>query len=87
MHESSLIENLIKKIEKVVCEQQATQVKTVRVKLGALTNISPDHFREHFIIGSKGTVVEEAELDIFVSDDIYDPNAQQILLEGLEISG
>ncbi|MBU0518977.1 hydrogenase maturation nickel metallochaperone HypA [bacterium] len=86
MHESSLIENLIKKIENVVGEQKAAEVRAVRVKLGALTNISADHFREHFVIGSKGTIAENADLDIAVSDDIYDPNAQQILLEGLEVS-
>jgi len=58
MHEFSLIKDLIHKITKIAHEQHASKVLSVTVKLGALSHISPDHFREHFIHASHGTITE-----------------------------
>ena len=58
MHEFSLIKDLIHKITKIAHEQHASKVLSVTVKIGALSHISPDHFREHFIHASHGTITE-----------------------------
>jgi hydrogenase nickel incorporation protein HypA/HybF len=86
MHELSLMANLLKKIDKIAIEQHADRVVSVKVKLGALAHISADHFRGHFVDGAKGTKAEGARLDVEVSEDMDDPNAQDILLDSIEVS-
>lgn len=85
MHEFSLINNLMHRIDAIAGEQQATKVVGVRVKLGALAHISGDHFREHFVHAARGTKAEGARLVIEESADESDPHAQDILLDSVEV--
>ena len=86
MHEFSLMANLLKKIDELALQEHADRVVSVKVKLGALAHISADHFRGHFVDGTRGTKAEGARLDVGVSEDTSDPNAQDILLESIEVS-
>ena len=85
MHEFSLIADLLRKIEAVSQENDNAKVLRVKVKLGALSHISPDHFREHFEHGVKNTLIEGAKLDIEALKDINDPCAQEIILDSVEV--
>ena len=85
MHELSLIADLMNKIDAIAHEQNSQKVISVAVKLGALSHISADHFREHFIHASRGTVAEDARLDIEALTDTNDPHAQEILLDSVEV--
>jgi hydrogenase nickel incorporation protein HypA/HybF len=85
MHEMSLMADLIRKIESTAQAQQASKVAGVTVRLGALSHISPDHFREHFAQATRGTMAEGARLQIDVLTDLADPQAQQIILDSVEV--
>ncbi len=85
MHELSLIADLMNKIETIAHEQNSPKIVSVAVTLGALSHISADHFRQHFIHASRGTVAEDARLDIEALTDINDPHAQEIRLERVEV--
>lgn len=85
MHEHSLMKDLIRKIESIAREHETRRIVSVSVKLGALSHISADHFREHFIEAASGTVAEGARLDIMEMKDKTDPRAQDILLESVEL--
>ena len=85
MHELSLFADLMRKIEAVAVDQGARRVTAVQVTLGALSHLSPDHFREHFAQLSPGTVAEGAELRVSVQDDIHHPRAQDVMLESVEV--
>ncbi|GAN35237.1 MAG: hydrogenase nickel insertion protein [Candidatus Brocadia sinica] len=85
MHEFSLVKDLIRKITSLAYEQRASRVTGVTVKLGALSHISPDHFREHFIHASRGTVAEGSRLHLEVLTDVTDPQSQEVLLENIEV--
>lgn len=85
MHEASLIRSLIRKVGSLADAEDANKVMTVRVWLGALSHMSADHFREHFEEEAKGTVADGALLEIEVSTDIGDPNAQDLLLRSIEV--
>lgn len=85
MHEFSLIKDLIQKIISIAHEQRASKVVAVTVKLGALSHISPDHFREHFVHASHGTIAEGAQLHIEILNNTDDPLAQEVLLENIEV--
>ncbi|MBT3923371.1 MAG: hydrogenase maturation nickel metallochaperone HypA [Nitrospina sp.] len=85
MHEQSLMADLMRKINAIGQEQKAERVVRVKVKLGALSHISAEHFREHFIQAVQGSCAEQAQLDVEVLTDLNDPQAQDILLESVEI--
>jgi hydrogenase nickel incorporation protein HypA/HybF len=85
MHEMTLMNDLVGKIDSIAREQGGAQVVGVQVWLGALSHISPDHFREHFEIGTRGTLAEGAHLDIETDNDPNNPNAQEILLKSIEV--
>lgn len=86
MHEHSLMADLLRKIEQVATDNNAERVTRVRVWLGALSHITPEHFREHFEDGTRGTVAEGAELEVETSDDATHPEAQRILLRNLDVA-
>ncbi len=77
--------DLMAKIESIVKENQAKRAVSIDVWLGALSHMSPDHFTEHYNESSAGTIAEGARLNITLSEDINDPNAQQILLRNIEV--
>ena len=80
MYEMSLIHDLIKKIETIAKKNNASKITQAKVRLGALSHISADHFREHFVEATAGTVAQGAKLNIEIATDITDPHAQDILL-------
>ena len=86
MHEFGLIKDLLNKIDEIADENKAESVAKVNVWLGALSHITPEHFKEHFDEESKGRRAEGAELVVEHSEDERHPQAQDILLTSLEIS-
>lgn len=85
MHEFSLINDLMRKTKDIAAQHQAKKVASVRVLLGALCHISPEHFREHFEEAAVGTVADGAELEIVLNPDPNDPHAQDILLDSVKV--
>ena len=85
MHEMGLINDLLNKMDAIAKEQNASRITKANVWLGALSHISADHFKGHFIDGTAGTIAQGAELEIEMSDDMNDPNAQSILLKSVDV--
>jgi hydrogenase nickel incorporation protein HypA/HybF len=85
VHEASLMKNLMGKVEQLAREHGAGRVTRLKVKLGALSHFSPDHFREHFERAARGTVAEGASLEIELLTDISDPRAQDVVLESADV--
>lgn len=85
MHEASLMTDLMHQLQKIADTEKAERITEVHVWLGALSHMSREHFTEHFETAAKGTIAEGANLKITVSDDPDDPNAQTIILEGVEV--
>lgn len=85
MHEFSLINDLMRKIEAVARSQDGRKVVGIRIQLGALAHVSAEHFREHFAHAARGTTAEGARLDIEILNDVNDPNAMDILLNSVTV--
>lgn len=85
MHEASLMNDLMRKIFEVAGNEEG-RVTSVSVWLGALSHMSPTHFREHYEESSKGTIAEGAALKIEMSDDVHHANAPDILLKDVEVT-
>jgi len=64
MHETHLIEPIVKGISKHAQEEGAKKVTRVRIKIGDLTGVKEASFRETFGVLAKGTPLEGAELEI-----------------------
>lgn len=85
MHERALMADLMREIEGVARADGASRVTRVSVRLGALSHFTPEHFREHFVDASRGTLAEGAAVDAVLADDLDDPCAAGVVLESLEV--
>jgi len=85
MHEASLMRNLMRQLDELAKAENAKRVTGVSIWLGALSHMSAAHFAEHFEESSAGTMAEGAELDVTVSDDPEDANAEQILIRSVTV--
>ena len=86
MHESGIIKDLVHRVEAAARAAGVDKVSGVEVWLGALSQMSAEHFREHFQEEVRGTPVETAELTLEVSDDLEDPQAQSVVLRSIEMT-
>jgi hydrogenase nickel incorporation protein HypA/HybF len=77
--------NLMRQILDVAAEGKATRIVGLTVRLGALSHMSPEHFREHFDEAARGTIAQGAVLETIVETDIRAASAADVLLEAIEI--
>ena len=85
-HELSLMADLVRKVESVAAQEGAAGVTSISVRLGALSHMSPEHFREHWQHAAVGTVAEGAEIAIEAGSDPGDPHADEILLQSVTVA-
>lgn len=64
MHESHLIQPIIKGISEHAQKEGAKSVSKVRLKVGALMGVKEDSIKETFTVLAKGTILENAQLEI-----------------------
>jgi hydrogenase nickel incorporation protein HypA/HybF len=85
VHERALMREVVARVETVAREEGASRVTLVRVRLGALSHFTPEHFREHFEDAARGTVADGAAVVAALEDDITDPLAADVFLESVEV--
>ena len=85
MHESGMMKDLMRRIAQVVEARNGKRAVQVKVSIGILTQMSPEHFRGHFEEASSGTVAEDALLDIDVVESMSDNRALEVTLESVEV--
>ncbi len=85
MHETSLMKGLMRQIDSAAVADGARRIVGISVWLGALCNMSAEHFAEHFEHAALGTMAEGASVDVTVSDDTQHTNAQDVLLQNIEV--
>lgn len=81
MHEQAMMSDLVQHIVTVAEAEGASSVTHVEVELGALSHFTPDHFREHYVDATRGTIAEGADVDATVSDE----RGADVVLLGLEL--
>ena len=64
MHETHLIQPIIKGISEHAKKEGAKAVSKIRLKVGELTGVKEDSFKETFTVLAKGTILEHAELEL-----------------------
>jgi hydrogenase nickel incorporation protein HypA/HybF len=84
MHESGVIKDMMTAIQKLMTENRLSNVTRIKVRIGALSPFSADHFCEHFDEAAAGTPLEQAALVVETADDIGADDALSIVLEEIE---
>lgn len=85
MHEHALMADVARKLEQTAGDEGADRVTRVVVHLGALSHFTPEHFREHFVDATRGTVAEGAEVVATLDTDITAPHADEVVLASVEL--
>jgi hydrogenase nickel incorporation protein HypA/HybF len=85
VHERALMDDLVRKVLAVAEAERAASVVRIRVRLGALSHFTPEHFREHWVDASRGTPVEGAEVVAELDTDLEGDAAQGVVLESVEL--
>jgi hydrogenase nickel incorporation protein HypA/HybF len=85
VHEQALMRDLVGRIDELAAAEQATAVTRIRVRLGALSHFTPEHFREHFDDAARGTRAEGAAVDATLSEDATAVDAAGVVLETVEL--
>lgn len=85
MHETAVVRNLVHRIGAAAQAAGAERVSGAKVWLGALSHLSPEHFREHFAEEARGTLAEGAALVIETSDDPDHPDAQSVIMQSIDL--
>jgi len=74
-------------LERVAGDARAERVTAVRVRLGALSHFTPEHFREHFDHAARGTVAEGAAVEAVVDTSHTSSSACGVRVESVEVDG
>jgi hydrogenase nickel incorporation protein HypA/HybF len=85
VHERALMDDLVAKVVAVAAAEGATSVARIRVRLGALSHFTPEHFVEHWQDASRNTLAAGAEVDATMDDDLAGEAAQGVVLESVEV--
>jgi hydrogenase nickel incorporation protein HypA/HybF len=85
VHEKALMNDLIRKLEAEARSEGARRVTRIRVRLGALSHFTEEHFREHFEDAARGTVADGAEVEAELRTDPTEPEAQGVVLESIDV--
>ena len=87
MHERALMDDLLREVLAVAEADGARSVAGIRVRLGALSHFTPEHFVEHWLDASRGTIAEGSAVDATMDDSLAGEAAQGVLLESVEVRG
>jgi len=85
VHERALMDDLVRKVLSVAEGEHATSVVRIRVRLGALSHFTPEHFREHWLDATRGTLAEASEVDATVGESLTGDAAHGVVLESVEV--
>ena len=85
MHEKHVTGDIVRKLESIALAEGGQRVTRIRVRLGALSHFTPEHFREHFEAAAAGTLAEGAEVQAELTTDPTALGAQDVLLETVEL--
>jgi hydrogenase nickel incorporation protein HypA/HybF len=86
VHEKALMDDLVRKLEAVSQAEGGGRIVKVRVRLGALSHFTPEHFNEHFVDATRGTPADGAEVEAEVGTDPTEPAAQGVVLESVDVA-
>lgn len=77
--------DLVRKALAVAEAERAASVVRIRVRLGALSHFTPEHFREHWVDATQGTIAADAVVEAALDESLTGEAAQGVVLESVEV--
>ena len=71
MHDSSIMNSLLRKIAAISDSHEAASVTGIRVRLGATSHMDEAHFREHWDEATRGSVLSDVEVAVELSPEPF----------------
>jgi hydrogenase nickel incorporation protein HypA/HybF len=71
MHDSSIMNSLLKKIAAISDAHDASRVAGIRVRLGATSHMDEAHFREHWDEATRGSELTNVEVAVEFSPEPF----------------
>ncbi|HYB78918.1 MAG TPA: hydrogenase maturation nickel metallochaperone HypA [Thermoplasmata archaeon] len=85
MHEEALLRDLVRKALEVARQERAGRVTRVRIWVGALSHLAGPELEARWTHAVRGTALEGARVDLELSPDRTDPNAEAVMLRSLDV--
>ena len=85
MHEQAMLQDLVRKAEEVAHREGAGPVTRVRLWVGARSHLGGPELGERWADAVAGTVLAGARVEIEVSRDPTDPNAESVVLRSIDV--
>ena len=85
MHENALVCDVVNRINQLANAAKASRIVSAKVWLGACKPSIGRARSRTFRHRCAGSLASEAALEIEISDDPHDPNAQYVRLETIEV--
>jgi Zn finger protein HypA/HybF involved in hydrogenase expression len=85
VHESGLMQDIVREVTRAATAHGATRVLSVRLRAGVMSPYGDSAIRAHFEHMAEGTVAEGALLVIEHDDDPRSPIAQSVVVETMEV--
>ena len=85
MHETALVRDVVRRIGDLAQATGARRITGAKIWLGALSHLSAEHFREHYVLEAQGSIAAGAILKIEASSDLDHPDAQHVRLESVDL--
>jgi len=83
MHEYSIVQALLARVEREARAHDATRVHRVKVRIGELAGVESDLLQSAFDLARQATLCEAAELEVVSSAAIWEcPNCRTTLPKG-----
>lgn len=85
MHEQSLARDAVRRVEAAAREAGHGRIVRVRLTVGALAGVSPEHLRRHFAEAARGTRAEGAAVEIRAGDGVTLPDGDGLRVDSIEV--
>ena len=80
------MDDLVRKVLAVAEAERAASVVRIRVRLGALSHFTPEHFVEHWADATQGTIAAQAKVEATLDERLAGEAAQGVVLESVEVT-
>ena len=87
MHETRLVEDIVKKAISVAHERSPERVQMIRIEIGALNHATPTSLRDLLSDAALGTELEGASFEVEQSLDTKSPAALDVRLVSMTVEG
>jgi len=80
-----MLQDLVRRAQEVARRERAERVTRVRIWVGALSHLAGPELEARWAHAVRGTSLEGARVEIEVSPDRSDPNAEAVMLRSLDV--